>query len=165
MATIINDLVSVGAIPLVLNAYWADSGDGFLQDGKRMRDFIRGWEKACNFAGVVWGGGETPTLKGVIEADSSDLGGSAVGIIKKKKHLVTDKKLKSGDRIILIKSNGINANGISLARKVAEKLPKGYSTKLPNRKLYGESLLTKAISMQSSFQICKKMLKNLFQVP
>jgi len=144
VATIINDLVSVGAIPLVLNAYWADSGDGFLQDGKRMRDFIRGWEKACNFAGVVWGGGETPTLKGVIEADSSDLGGSAVGIIKKKKHLVTDKKLKSGDRIILIKSNGINANGISLARKVAEKLPKGYSTKLPNRKLYGESLLTKS---------------------
>ncbi|MBI2420528.1 MAG: hypothetical protein HYV38_00375 [Candidatus Levybacteria bacterium] len=47
------------------------------------------------------------------------------------------------DRIILIKSNGINCNGISLARAVAKKFSKGYGTKLPNGKLYGESLLTK----------------------
>lgn len=141
VATIINDLVSVGASPLVLNAYWADSGDGFLQDGKRMKDFIKGWEKACNLAGVVWGGGETPALKGIIESKSVDLGGSVVGVIKNKKHLVTDKKIKAGDRIVLIKSNGVNANGISLTRAIAKKLPKGYQTKIGN-KTYGESLLT-----------------------
>ena len=48
--------------------------------------------------------------------------------IKKKKHLVTDKKLKSGDRIILIKSNGINVyvvnNGEEAKKKVLEIIPK-----------------------------------------
>ncbi len=142
VATIINDLVSIGAKPLILNAYWADAGDGFLQDPKRMKDFIVGWEKACNLSGVVWGGGETPTLKGIIETKSVDLGGSAVGLIDSSRNLISDKKIKAGDRIILIKSNGVNANGISLTRAIAKKLPKGYLTKLPSGKLYGESLLT-----------------------
>ncbi len=48
------------------------------------------------------------------------------------------------NRILLCRSNGVNANGISLARAIAKKLPKGYGTKLPNGKLYGESLLTKS---------------------
>lgn len=142
VATIINDIITVGATPLVLNAYWADSGNGFLQDPERMKDFIRGWEKACNISGVVWGGGETPTLKGIIENESVDLGGSAVGIIVDKKNLISDKNIQAGDRIVLIKSNGVNANGLTLARAIAKKLPKGYLTKLPNEKLYGESLLT-----------------------
>jgi phosphoribosylformylglycinamidine cyclo-ligase len=144
VATIINDLVSIGAKPLVLNAYWADAGDGFLQDPARMKDFVKGWAIACNLAGVVWGGGETPTLKGIITEKSVDLGGSSVGIIEDKEKLITDKKMKAGDRIVLIKSNGVNANGISLARAIAKKLPKGYGTKMQNGKLYGESLLTKS---------------------
>lgn len=142
VATIINDLVSVGARPLILNAYWADAGDGFLQDPKRMDKFIKGWEKACNISGVVWGGGETPTLKGIIEKESVDLGGSAIGVIESTGKLISDKNIKAGDRIIFIKSNGVNANGISLARAIAKKLLKGYLTRLPNGKLYGESLLT-----------------------
>ena len=71
------------------------------------------------------------------------MGGSAIGIIKNKLSLVTDKKLKSGDRIILIKSSGINANGISLARAVAKKLKNGYGTKLKDGSIYGEAILRK----------------------
>src|SRR3990172_9251169 len=142
VATIINDLVSVGAIPLVLHAYWAIEDNEWLSDRKRMTDLIKGWKNACDIAGVSWGGGETPTLKQIIVPGTAEFGGSAVGIIRLKKHLITDKKLKAGDRIILIKSNGVNANGISLARAVAKKLPKGYGAKLSNGKLYGESLLT-----------------------
>ncbi len=143
VATIINDLVSVGATPLVIHAYWAVEDNSWLQDKKRMRDFVAGWKNACNEAQVVWGGGETPTLKGIVVPDTIDLGGSAIGIIRSKKHLITDNKLQAGDRILLIKSNGVNANGISLTRVIAKKLPQGYATKLPNGKTYGESLLTK----------------------
>ncbi|MBI2621742.1 MAG: phosphoribosylformylglycinamidine cyclo-ligase [Candidatus Levybacteria bacterium] len=142
VATIINDLVSVGATPLVLHAYWAIEDNDWLYDKERMTDLITGWKKACDIAGVSWGGGETPTLKQIIEKGTAEFGGSAVGIIRNKKHLITDKKLRAGDRIVLIKSNGVNANGISLARAVAKKLPKGYAAKLHNGKLYGESLLT-----------------------
>lgn len=144
VATIINDLVSVGAKPLVLHAYWAIENNDWLQDSTRMADLIHGFTSACDIAGVSWGGGETPTLKGIIAPDTIDLGGAAIGIIDNEKKLITDKKLREGDRILLLKSNGINANGASLARAVSEKLEKGYGTKLKNGTMYGDALLTKS---------------------
>ncbi len=143
VATIINDLVTVGAQPLVIHAYWAVQDNSWLQDEIRMRDLIHGWKSACNLAGATWGGGETPTMKGIMLDNTAELGGSAVGIIKNKKHLITDKNLRARDRILLLKSNGVNANGLSLARAIAKKLPKGYATKLANGKMCGEALLTK----------------------
>ena len=143
VATIINDLATVGAKPLTINAYWAVGQSDWFKNIKRTKDLIKGWQNACNLAGVTWGGGETPTLKGIVEANSIDLAGSAIGIIFPAKNLITDKKLRAGDRILLLKSNGINANGLSLARAIAKNLPQGYGTKLPNGKIYGEALLTK----------------------
>jgi len=143
VASIINDLISVGANPLVIYAYWATGDEAFLKNVKKITSLINGWKKACDIAGVTWGGGETPSLKGIINPDTIDLGGSAIGIIKNKKHLLTDKKIKNGDRILFLKSTGINANGLSLARAVAKKLPKRYVTKLKNGKTYGEEILKK----------------------
>jgi len=143
IAYIINDLISVGAKPLVIHAYWAIEDNSWLEDKKRTEDLISGWENACNLSGASWGGGETATDKGVIEKDTIDLAGSAVGIIGDEKRLITSQKLKSGDRIILIKSNGINASGISLARAVAKRMPAGYATKLPDGSIFGEAILTK----------------------
>lgn len=143
VATIINDLITVGAKPRVVHAYWAIEDNSWLEDKTRMTDFIKGWKDACRISMATWGGGETPTLKGVIEKDTVDLGGSAIGVIINKKRLITNKKLKAGDRIILVKSNGINCNGLSLARAVAKKLPNGYQTKLSNGKTYGRAILTK----------------------
>ncbi len=143
VATIINDLITVGAKPRVVHAYWAIEDNGWLQDTERMTDFIKGWKDACQVSMAVWGGGETPTLKGIVEKNTVDLGGSAIGVIKNPKNLITDRKLKSGDRILLFKSNGINCNGLSLARAVAKKLKNGYGEKLSNGQTYGESILTK----------------------
>jgi phosphoribosylformylglycinamidine cyclo-ligase len=143
VATVINDLVTVGAKPLVIHAYWAIENNDWLSDEERMRDLITGWKEACDIAGASWGGGETPTMKGIVVPGTAELGGSAIGIIENEKRLLTDKKLKTGDRILMIKSSGVNANGISLTRAVAKRLPKGYATKLPGGKTYGEVLLTK----------------------
>ncbi|MBI2334478.1 phosphoribosylformylglycinamidine cyclo-ligase [Candidatus Daviesbacteria bacterium] len=138
VATIINDLVTVGAKPLVIHAYWAIEDNSWLQDGERMRDLIGGWKSACDLAGVSWGGGETPTLKGIIIPGTVDLGGSAVGIISSEKRLITDKKLTSGDRIILLRSNGINTNGISLARVLMHKLPERGKEILTKTNIYAK---------------------------
>ena len=143
VATIVNDLITVGAKPRVVHAYWAIEDNSWLQDQQRMRDFVTGWRDACKISMATWGGGETPTLKGIVEKGTVDLGGSAIGVIKSKDRLITDRKLKTGDRILLLRSNGINCNGLSLARAVAKKLPKGYATKLSNGQVYGEALLTK----------------------
>ncbi len=66
-----------------------------------------------------------------------------MGIIGPKKRLILDSKLMSGDRIIFIKSNGINSSGISLARAIAKRVPKGYGAKLPSGQIYGEAILEK----------------------
>lgn len=144
VATIINDLITVGAKPLVIHAYWAIEDNSWLADQQRMKDLITGWKSACDIAGASWGGGETATMKQIVVKDTSEFAGSAIGIIQNKKNLITDKKLKIGDRILLIKSNGVNANGISLTRAIAKKLKKGYTTKLSDGIYYGEALLTKS---------------------
>ena len=155
VATIINDLITVGATPLTIHAYWAIENNNWLQDKIKMKDFINGWKNACDLAGVSWGGGETATLKGIIVPNTVDLGGSAVGIIKPKKRLITDKKLKESDVILLLRSNGINANGLSLARAISTKLTKGYATKLTSGQMYGEAILQKS-------NIYAKLLNDLF---
>lgn len=143
VATIINDLTSVGAIPLVIHAYWAMEHNRWLNDKERINDLIAGWKNACDIARITWGGGETPTLQGIMAHGTVDVAGSAIGVIPTKKRLLTDRALQAGDRIILLQSSGINANGVSLARDVAKRLPKGYATKLPSGRMYGEALLTK----------------------
>lgn len=141
VAYIINDLISVGAKPLTIHAYWAIEDNSWLEDKQRMVDLISGWKCACDLSNVTWGGGETPTLKQIIIPNTIDLGGSAVGIIGPEERLITDKKIREKDRIILVQSNGINASGISLARAIAKKLPHGYAELLPSGKLYGEAVL------------------------
>lgn len=143
VATIINDLITVGAKPLVIHAYWAIEDNSWLQDKERMEDLINGWKSACDLSGASWGGGETATMKQIVVPGVCELAGSAIGIIVPKKRLITDKKLKAGDRILFLKSTGVNANGISLTRAIAKRLPKGYATKLPSGRMYGEALLTK----------------------
>lgn len=141
VAMIVNDLVVVGAKPLVVNAYFGLGNSDWLLEGNKGKDLIEGFAKACDLSGAVWGGGETPSLTGVVEAHAIDLAGTAVGIIKPKDRLTLGNKIKPGDSIILIESNGVHANGISLLRKIADILPNRYQTKLPSGKTFGESIL------------------------
>lgn len=142
VAAIINDIITVGAMPQIVNAYFGTGGPEWFINEKRSQALVEGWAKACNLAGAAWGGGETPGLSGIIEPQSIDLAGSCIGIIKPKERLTLGNKLSSGDAILLIESSGIHANGLSLARAIAEKLPAGYVTKLANGAMYGEVLLT-----------------------
>ena len=141
VAMIVNDLITVGAKPQVINAYFAVGDSTWFSDQKRTTDLVNGWANACNECGAVWGGGETPTLKKIIEPDTIDLSGSAIGIIKPKNRLILGQKIVSGDTILLVESSGIHANGLTLARAISEIIPNGFAEKLPNGSFYGESLL------------------------
>lgn len=154
VATIVNDLVSVGARPISLHAFWGIGDLAWLKNRKRIENLISGWKKACDDSMASWGGGESPTARGLIEKNAIVLGGSCVGIIGSESRLISDKALKAGDRIILIKSNGPNANAIFLIRAVSKKLPRGYLTKLPGGKIFGEQVLNKS-------NIYAKLLKDI----
>lgn len=141
VGAIINDILVVGAKPAVINAYWAVGDSNFWEDKKRAEDLVRGWGEACKLSGTVWGGGETPGLSGIINSATIDLAGSCIGIIKPKERLILGDKLKSGDAILLIESNGIHANGLSLARKISQDLENGYLTEIEKGITYGDALL------------------------
>jgi len=141
VACVINDLVSVGATPVVLNAYWSSSSYQWLTDEKLAGDLIKGWRNACDTAGVVWGGGETQSLPGVVASDALELAGSAFGVVKSAKHLVQGKNLRAGDAIVLVEASGPHANGISLIREIAGQLPEGYQTKIADGQTLGEAAL------------------------
>ena len=141
IATAVNDLVTVGARPLSIHAYWAAGSSDWFDDTERMNDLVDGWKAACDVLGVAWGGGETPCLTGVVEEGAIDLAASCVGIIRPKSRLTLGEDLAAGDAIVLLESSGIHANGLTLARKLAERLPEGYATVMPGGRTYGEALL------------------------
>lgn len=141
LAMIVNDLITAGAKPQVVNAYFAAGSSEWFADEQRVKDLTEGWAKACKLTGTVWGGGESPPLVGIINPQTADLAGSAIGIIKPKERLTLGDKLHSGDSILLIESSGIHSNGLTLARTIAKYLPEGYSSKLSDGTTFGETLL------------------------
>ena len=74
-----------------------------------------------------------------------DLAGASVGIIKPKESLVDGSKVAKGDAIYGLASSGIHSNGVTLARKIVERLPDRYFTQLENGRTIGEELLTSTV--------------------
>lgn len=141
IAMSINDLITVGATPLVIQAYWAAGGSDWFSDKLRSKALVDGWKAACDACGVAWGGGETPALAGIVESGRIDLASSCTGIISPKTRLSVGDNLAAGNAIVLLSSSGIHANGLSLARKLVERLPNGYMTPVEPGVSYGEALL------------------------
>ncbi|MBV8035089.1 AIR synthase related protein [Roseateles sp.] len=141
IAMAVNDLITVGATPLVVQAYWAAGGSDWFGDAQRAQALVAGWKAACDTCQVAWGGGETPALAGIVEDGRIDLAASCTGLINPKERLSVGDKLGAGDAIVLLASSGIHANGLSLARKLAERLPQGYLTEIEPGLTYGEALL------------------------
>ncbi len=141
IAMAVNDLITVGATPLVVQAYWAAGGSEWFADSARAKALVQGWQAACGACGVAWGGGETPALAGIVEAGRIDLAAACTGLVNPKERLSLGERLAAGDAIVLLASSGIHANGLSLARKVAERLPQGYLTDIGNGQGYGDALL------------------------
>lgn len=145
IAMAVNDLITVGATPLVVQAYWAAGGSDWFGDAARAQALVDGWKRACEVCGVAWGGGETPALAGIVEAGRIDLAASCTGLVNPKTRLTLGDRLAAGDAIVLLASSGIHANGLSLARKLVERLPQGYLTPLDDGSTYGEALLAPTV--------------------
>jgi phosphoribosylformylglycinamidine cyclo-ligase len=145
VAAILNDLCCVGALPLVVNAYFATGASEWYEQAERAAALLEGWQRACVDAGCVWGGGESPSLSGLVAEQDIELAGAAVGAVPAGHAAILGEQLKSGDEIVLVASSGLHANGASLARLLAERLPDGYLTTLPSGRTLGEALLDASV--------------------
>lgn len=145
VAAILNDLCCVGALPLVVNAYFATGASEWYAESERAAALLEGWQRACIDAGCTWGGGESPSLPGLVAAEDIELAGAAVGVVPAGRAAVLGQELRAGDEIVLVASSGLHANGASLARLLVERLPEGYLTALPSGRTLGEALMDPAV--------------------
>jgi phosphoribosylformylglycinamidine cyclo-ligase len=145
VAAIVNDLSCVGALPLVVNAYFATGSSDWYREGERAAALLEGWRRACVDAGCAWGGGESPSLPGLLSEPDIELAGAAVGAVPAGHSAILGEALGPGDEIVLVASSGLHANGASLARLVADRLDAGYATMLPGGVTLGEALLAPSL--------------------
>ncbi|MFI5004490.1 MAG: AIR synthase related protein [Solirubrobacterales bacterium] len=132
VAAVLNDLICVGALPLVLNAYFATGSSAWYAHTERADALLAGWRRACDDAQCAWGGGESPSLTDLLAPEEIELAGSALGFVPPPGEPLLGGDLAPGDEIVLLASNGLHANGASLARRIAAGLPQGLLTELPD---------------------------------
>lgn len=144
VATIVNDLITTGGLPISVAMHAAVGDSGWFDNSARADDLAKGFAEGCRQSGAVWGGGETPALKGIVDPGTIVLAGSAIGRIKPKTNRIVG-EIHDGDAIILLASSGVHTNGLTLCRALADRLPKGYQTPLANGRTYGEALLDPSV--------------------
>lgn len=140
IAMIVNDMATLGILPVSLAMHLAVGHSDWFKDEERVNDLVEGWGRGCDLARCIWAGGETPTLKGIVMPEASLLSGSAFGM-PRGINILDASNIQKGDAIVFLESSGIHANGLTLARSIADKLPEGYATLLSDGRMYGEALL------------------------
>ena len=155
VATIVNDLITCGALPISVAMHAAVGDSEWFADEVRAKKLAEGFAAGCRKAGAVWGGGETPTLKGIIEPQSICLAGSAVGRIFPKSNRIMG-NVNAGDAIIFLASTGVQTNGLTLCRKIAESHPQGYLAKTEDGRTFGSALLDASAIYCDFIQTCQK---------
>ncbi|MBI4622620.1 MAG: phosphoribosylformylglycinamidine cyclo-ligase [Verrucomicrobia bacterium] len=157
VATIVNDLITCGALPISVAMHAAVGDSGWFADATRTNALVEGFAEGCRTAGAVWGGGETPTLGGVVEPAAIVLAGSAIGKIAPK-HLRIVGDVADGDAIIFFASSGVQTNGLSLCRRLAAQLPQGYQTRVGHGdpRTFGEALLAPSVIYVAVVRECQR---------
>lgn len=157
VATIVNDLVTCGALPVSVAMHAAVGDSSWFADEPRAAALVQGFAEGCRAAGAVWGGGETPTLPGVVNPATIVLAGSAVGRIAPKSRRITG-DVQDGDAIVFLASSGVQTNGLSLCRKIAEQLPLGYETRIGfgDPRMLGEALLAPSVIYVGFVRECQR---------
>ncbi len=113
VAMCVNDILSQGGIPLFFLDYYATS----KLDIKIAHQILKSISEGCIIANCSLIGGETAEMPDIYENKKFDLAGFCVGAVERD-NLLTVGKVKEGDAIYAISSNGFHSNGFSLVRKI-----------------------------------------------
>jgi phosphoribosylformylglycinamidine cyclo-ligase len=134
----VDDIAVLGARPL----FFLDYIGCERLEPRVFRQLLRGLSRACRAAGCALLGGETAQMPGMYRKGEYDLAGCIVGVVDRAK-IIDGSKIKPGDVVLGLVSNGLHTNGYSLARKILfEKMRLKPTSRLPGSALtVGEELL------------------------
>ena len=109
----VNDIAVIGARPL----FFLDYIGAEKLEPAVFTQLLKGFAKACKAAGCAIVGGETAQMPGMYQPGEYDLAGTIVGVVDRPK-LLDGSRIRVGDVILGMESNGLHTNGYTLARKV-----------------------------------------------
>ncbi|MEY2504739.1 MAG: phosphoribosylformylglycinamidine cyclo-ligase [Verrucomicrobiota bacterium] len=109
----VNDIAVLGARPL----FFLDYIGAAKLEPRVFAGLLSGLTKACREAGCALIGGETAQLPGMYRKGEYDLAGCIVGVVERSK-MIDGSKIRPGDVVLGLPSNGLHTNGYSLARKI-----------------------------------------------
>ena len=109
----VNDIAVIGARPL----FFLDYIGAEKLEPAVFTQLLKGFAKACKAAGCAIVGGETAQMPGMYQPGEYDLAGTIVGVVDRLK-LIDGSRIRVGDVILGLDSNGLHTNGYTLARKV-----------------------------------------------
>ncbi|MEO7167557.1 MAG: phosphoribosylformylglycinamidine cyclo-ligase [Spartobacteria bacterium] len=134
----INDIAVLGARPL----FFLDYIGAEKLEPRVFDQILRGFTKACRAGGCALIGGETAQMPGMYRRGEYDLAGCIVGVVDRAR-MLDGARIKPGDLILGLPSNGLHTNGYSLARKIFfEQLRLKPAARVPGLRLsLGEELL------------------------
>jgi len=113
VAMCVDDVVCSGAEPLFFLDYIAVG----RVDPAGVAELVAGIAAGCVEAGCALVGGETAEHPGLMEPESFDLAGCAVGIVERTR-ILDGSAVRAGDAIVGLPSSGLHANGYSLVRSL-----------------------------------------------
>ncbi|HEX8679205.1 MAG TPA: phosphoribosylformylglycinamidine cyclo-ligase [Chthoniobacterales bacterium] len=109
----INDIAVLGAQPL----FFLDYIGAERLEPAVFNQILAGFTKACRAGGCALIGGETAQMPGMYQRGEYDLAGCIVGMVDRKK-MIDGSRIKQGDVVLGLPSNGLHTNGYSLARQI-----------------------------------------------
>ena len=109
----VNDILTKGARPLFFLDYVAFS----RVEGQSLDSLMRGIAWGCRETQCSLIGGETAQMPGVYQDGEMDLAGFVVGVVDRDS-LLEPGRVREGDVLLGIPSNGLHTNGFSLVRQV-----------------------------------------------
>ena len=109
----VNDIAVLGARPL----FFLDYIGCERLEARVFQQLLHGFSRACRAAGCALLGGETAQMPGMYRKGEYDLAGCIVGVVDRTK-IIDGSKIKPGDVILGLASNGLHTNGYSLARQI-----------------------------------------------
>src|SRR6195256_4186854 len=109
----VNDIAVLGARPL----FFLDYIGAEKLEPRVFNQLLSGFAKACRAASCALIGGETAQLPSMYHKGEYDLAGCIVGVVDRAK-IIDGSRIKPGDAVLGLPSNGLHTNGYSLARQI-----------------------------------------------
>ncbi|MFA6523513.1 MAG: phosphoribosylformylglycinamidine cyclo-ligase [Candidatus Peribacteraceae bacterium] len=147
-----NDIAVMGAVPLTVQ----DAIICGKMEAATVRTMVKSMAEICRTHGCSLTGGETSEQPGTLAAGTYVLTSSVVGVVEKAK-IVDGSKIREGDAVIAVASNGLHTNGYSLVRRLMDERPE-----IADDKVNGETFLDAILKPHTSYL---KGLRGLFDLP